>query len=151
MTPPHYTNSQIISFGYVDFLAKIFPILYPPVENSTTHTTIIQACHNLQSHFLQQYKLQKLPHIVDHPPTHFKWTTADILHTTYSLSTWTLQAPHFNVCSMYIVLKFVFTLKFYRLSDEYMGSPLSTIFGTWKKSYFEPMYLKFVVVESIFT
>ena len=43
LTPPHYTNSQnsIISFGYVDFLAKIFPILYPPLENSTTRITII--------------------------------------------------------------------------------------------------------------
>ena len=35
LTPPHYTNSQksIISFGYVDFYAKLFPILYPPTEN----------------------------------------------------------------------------------------------------------------------
>ena len=42
LTPPHYTNSQnsIISFGYVDFKAKIFPILYPPLENSTTRITI---------------------------------------------------------------------------------------------------------------
>ena len=41
--PPHYTNSQksIISFGYVDFYAKIFPILYPLLENSTTRTTIL--------------------------------------------------------------------------------------------------------------
>ena len=30
---------------------------------------------------------------------------------------------------------------------EYRGSPLSTIFGTWKKSY----YAKFVLVESIST
>ena len=39
---PHYTNSQnsIISFGYADFEAKIFPILYPLVENSTTNITI---------------------------------------------------------------------------------------------------------------
>ena len=42
LTLPHYTNSQssIISFGYVDFQAKIFPILYPPLENSTTRITI---------------------------------------------------------------------------------------------------------------
>ena len=29
------------SFGQVDFYAKIFPMLYPPLENSTTHITII--------------------------------------------------------------------------------------------------------------
>ena len=42
LTPPHYTNSQnsIISFEYVDFLAKLFPILYPPLENSTTRIAI---------------------------------------------------------------------------------------------------------------
>ena len=37
----HRSNSQIsaFSFGYVDSLAKIFLILYPPLENSTTRTT----------------------------------------------------------------------------------------------------------------
>ena len=43
LTPPHYTNSQNsrISFGYVDFQAKIFLILYPPFENSTTRIAIL--------------------------------------------------------------------------------------------------------------
>ena len=43
LTPPHYTNSQnsIISFGYVDSQAKIFLILYPQIENSTTLITIL--------------------------------------------------------------------------------------------------------------
>ena len=43
LTPPHQTNTQnsIISFGYVDFQAQIFPILYPPFENLTTRITII--------------------------------------------------------------------------------------------------------------
>ena len=47
MTPTHYTNSQnsIISFGYVDFWTKIFPILYPPLENSTTRITIMYVCY----------------------------------------------------------------------------------------------------------
>ena len=38
-----FTNSQnsIISHGYVDFKAKIFPILYTPLENSTTRIAII--------------------------------------------------------------------------------------------------------------
>ena len=31
----------MISFGYVDSKAKIFLILYPPLENSTTRTTIM--------------------------------------------------------------------------------------------------------------
>ena len=36
LTASNYTNSQnsIISFGYVDFYSKIFPILYPSLENS---------------------------------------------------------------------------------------------------------------------
>ena len=39
----HNTNSQnsTIFFGHVDFWAKIFLILYPPLENSTTRTTIM--------------------------------------------------------------------------------------------------------------
>ena len=43
LTPPHYTNSHnsIISFGYGDFLAKIFPILYLPYENSRTRIAIM--------------------------------------------------------------------------------------------------------------
>ena len=43
MTAHHYTNAQnsIISFGYVDSYAKIFLILYPLLENSTTRITII--------------------------------------------------------------------------------------------------------------
>ena len=43
LTPPHNTNSQnsIISFGYVDSQAKIFPILYLPVDNSTTRIAIV--------------------------------------------------------------------------------------------------------------
>ena len=43
LTAHHYTNSQnsIISSGYNDFEAKIFPILYPPLENSTTLIAII--------------------------------------------------------------------------------------------------------------
>ena len=42
LTPSHYTNSQnlIIFFGYVDSIAKIFPISYPPLENSTIRITI---------------------------------------------------------------------------------------------------------------
>ena len=45
-TFPHYTNSKnsIISLGYVDSYAKIFIILYPPLENSTTRNAI---GHNL--------------------------------------------------------------------------------------------------------
>ena len=41
-TPPHYTYSQIsiIDLGYVHFYAKIFSILYPLLENLTTHNTI---------------------------------------------------------------------------------------------------------------
>ena len=43
LTPLHYINSQnsIISFGYVDFWAKILLILYPPLENSITRITIL--------------------------------------------------------------------------------------------------------------
>ena len=42
LTAHHYTNSQnsTIFFGYVDFQAKIFPILYPPLEISTTRIAI---------------------------------------------------------------------------------------------------------------
>jgi tricorn protease-like protein len=42
LTPPHHNNSQnsIISFRYVDSLAKIFLILYPRLKNSTTHIAI---------------------------------------------------------------------------------------------------------------
>ena len=38
-----YVNSEntIISFEYIDFLPKISLILYPSLENTTTHTTII--------------------------------------------------------------------------------------------------------------
>ena len=39
------------------------------------------------------------------------------------------------------------TKKLYNYILIYRGSPLSTIFGTWKKSY----YAKFVLVGSIFT
>ena len=42
LTPPEFTN------GYIDFLAKIFSILYPWLENSTTCTTI--AHHICPSH-----------------------------------------------------------------------------------------------------
>ena len=43
MTARHYTNSQnsIISFGYVDFWAKIFLILYPALENSANLIAIL--------------------------------------------------------------------------------------------------------------
>jgi hypothetical protein len=34
------TQNSIISFRYVDSYAKIFLILYPPLENSTTHIAI---------------------------------------------------------------------------------------------------------------
>ena len=42
LTSPRYTNSQSSknSVEYVDLLAKILPILYPPLENSTTGITI---------------------------------------------------------------------------------------------------------------
>ena len=45
ITAPHYTNSQnsIISFGYVDFYAKNFLILYTPFENSTNRIAIMLA------------------------------------------------------------------------------------------------------------
>ena len=36
------TQNSIISFGYVDSYAKIFLILYPPFENSTTRIAILQ-------------------------------------------------------------------------------------------------------------
>ena len=41
--PPFHCTSQnsIISFGYVDYQAKIFLILHPPLENSTTRITIV--------------------------------------------------------------------------------------------------------------
>ena len=35
------TQNSIISFGYVDSQAKIFRILYPPFENSTTRIAIV--------------------------------------------------------------------------------------------------------------
>ena len=43
LTPPHYTNYQnsIILFCYFNFQAKIFSILYPLLENSTTRITIV--------------------------------------------------------------------------------------------------------------
>ena len=52
----HYTNSQnsIISLGYVDFSAKIFLILYPPLEHSTTLTTMI---------YTKQHELKASHHI----------------------------------------------------------------------------------------
>ena len=42
LTPAHYINSQnsIVSFGYVDFLAKISQILLPHFENSTTRALV---------------------------------------------------------------------------------------------------------------
>ena len=42
---PHQSNSQnsIISFGFVDFWAKIFPIWYPLPQKSTTRITITQS------------------------------------------------------------------------------------------------------------
>ena len=44
----HYSNFQnsIIFLGYVDFLAKIFPILYAPLENLTTHIAIVEILQN---------------------------------------------------------------------------------------------------------
>ena len=47
MTARNYTNSQnsILSFGYVDFSAKIFPILYSPLENPTTCFAIYKDKH----------------------------------------------------------------------------------------------------------
>ena len=38
--PKLKTQNSIISFGYVDSYAKIFLILYPPLENSTTGIAI---------------------------------------------------------------------------------------------------------------
>ena len=40
---PRLSNSQNskISFGYVDFYAKSFQILYPSLENSTTGIAIV--------------------------------------------------------------------------------------------------------------
>ena len=37
LTPPHYTDLQnsMVTFDYSWFLAKIFLILYPSLENST--------------------------------------------------------------------------------------------------------------------
>ena len=42
VTSLHYTNSKNskLSIWYIDFYAKFFPILYPPLENSLTRTTI---------------------------------------------------------------------------------------------------------------
>ena len=47
LAPAYCTNSlnSIISFGYVDFQAKIFPILYPLLENLTTLITIRKDNH----------------------------------------------------------------------------------------------------------
>ena len=44
MTARHYSKTQnsIISFEYVDSEAKIFLILYTPVENYTTRIAIMQ-------------------------------------------------------------------------------------------------------------
>ena len=43
LIPPHYTRSQnsLALLRYADFESKIFPILYPPLENLTTHITMI--------------------------------------------------------------------------------------------------------------
>jgi hypothetical protein len=45
LTARHYTNLQnsIISFGLLIFWAKLFLILYPSLEKSTTHITILQS------------------------------------------------------------------------------------------------------------
>ena len=40
--PKLKTQNSIISFGYVNSYAKIFLILYPPLEKSTTRIAIIQ-------------------------------------------------------------------------------------------------------------
>ena len=41
INPKLKTQNSIISFGYVDSYAKIFLILYPPFENSTTRIAIV--------------------------------------------------------------------------------------------------------------
>ena len=58
LTARHYTNSQnsLISFGYVDSLAKIFQILNSPNENSTTRTNI--EVDNLSSDRLNKKSLK---------------------------------------------------------------------------------------------
>ena len=47
MKARHYTNFQNsnLPFGYVDFSAKIFPILYSPLENLTTRIAIYKDKH----------------------------------------------------------------------------------------------------------
>jgi hypothetical protein len=41
INPKLKIQTSIISFGYVDSYAKIFLILYPPLENSTTCVAIL--------------------------------------------------------------------------------------------------------------
>ena len=41
INPKLKTQNTIFSFGYVDFWAKICPILCPPFENSTTRSAIM--------------------------------------------------------------------------------------------------------------
>ena len=56
LSPPNYTNSQnsIISFGYV--LGKNLLMLYPLIENSITHVTIIvHTGHPLNRHKSKKY------------------------------------------------------------------------------------------------
>ena len=52
------TQNSIISFGYVDSYAKIFLILFPPLENSITHIAILLTkmcyCFWLYGNFFQR-------------------------------------------------------------------------------------------------
>ena len=55
LTAPYQSKTQnsIISFGCVDSYAKIFLILYPPLENSTTHIAI--RCVKIRKHLKGQW------------------------------------------------------------------------------------------------
>ena len=82
MTTRHYVKSQntIISFEGIDFWPRIFLILYPSIENSTTHITIIDA------------------HSAHLAPTPLKWRSEKDRdwHTLHNYHEYTLIWHHFQ-------------------------------------------------------
>ena len=59
INPKLKTQNSIISFGYVDYYAKIFLILNPPLENFTTRIAIL-ARQKVLAHFTVQLQTRYL-------------------------------------------------------------------------------------------
>ena len=137
MTARHWSKTQnsIISFGYVDSYAKVFLILYPPLENSTTRIAIVSMAQYCRSMVLLSCALDHLgmeqPWVIRLEPCHSLKLKMDSRWT----NTWDHGLQQF----------FGFVAFLLQLVALYQG-PVHLPFSKWFKifsKYFRVLLLKY--------